>query len=75
MNELTDVFTGTVYNGEINKIRYIVIYNNEPYILFKDRTLSGTIMGISIDETQDESRSRKIVTISIDDNYMYKYIP
>ena len=67
---LKNMYIGTAYEKFNNTMKYILLYENEFYLLFRF-SMFPTIYGICLNE---ENNTRKIISIKKNKNVFYKYI-
>ena len=67
---ITQSKIGTVVHTFTHKMKYITKYNDDWYVLFKKYDDSGRIYGVALTGDDD-----KILVITKDKKYSYKYIP
>lgn len=71
MFNLKGMYIGTAYDKFNSTMKYILLYENEFYLLFRFSMAPSTIYGICLNESNN---TRKIISIKKNNNVFYKYI-
>lgn len=70
--DFQNMHIGTVYDGFHHNIKYLLYYNGDFYLLFKNHKYPRCIFGLS---TTSDNGDRKVLRLKESRLFMYKYIP